>query len=201
MRKIGIDIDDCLAVNMPQFLKRVKSRFGIDIPITSLIGPSHKTEDYGFTTLTQVKSLQAEDAQKKFLLNLSVHKNSVSAVNAIADKNQVILVTSRNNYDLKLLVQHTKMWLKLHGFNYHHLLFTQDKGQAAKDLQLDILIDDSLKFAEQAVSQGFKVILYAQPWNQSYKNYLGPIPSKSVVARCEDWADIAKIINKEYSSN
>lgn len=194
--KIGIDIDDCLATYTPVFLQRVHQYYGIKVPITAMNGSSAKTEDYGFISKEQARQLLILDRQDQVLINLSTYPDCVTAVNNLAKNHQVHLITSRDNYEQKLLKAHTKDWLKKHGFIYHNLEFSQDKGEYSKKLGLELFIDDSLKFAKQATSCGIPVILFAQPWNQNYQQYLGKDLSFMILGRCDSWERIIELINK-----
>lgn len=194
--KIGIDIDDCLATYTSVFLQRVHQYYGIEVPITAMNGPSAKTEDYGFISKQQARQLLTLDRQDRILINLSTYPGCVTAVNNLANNHQVHLVTSRDNYEQKLLKAHTKDWLQEHGFIYHNLEFSQDKGELAKRLDLELFIDDSLKFAKQAIAYGIPVILFAQPWNQNYHQYLGKDLSVMILGRCDSWEKIIELINK-----
>lgn len=193
---IGIDIDDCLAAYMPVFLNRVDRYYNIKIPVNALNKFSAKTEDYGFITVDQAKRLLNLENKDRVLLQLPTHQGAVKGVNNLAADNNIVLVTSRNNYDLKLLRQHTFLWLKKYGFIFHHIEFTQTKGETAEKLGINVFIEDSLKFAQQLTSSGIRVILYAQPWNKNYNQYLGKKLSKLIIGRTNNWDEIVDIVKR-----
>lgn len=194
---IGIDIDDCLANYMPVFLDRIDHYYNIKVSIKDLNNFSAKTEDYGYITPNQAKKLLSLEKKDEVLLGLPPQSGAAPAVNNLAASNKIIIITSRNNYNLKMLKKHTNLWLNKHGFLFHEIRFSQDKGQSASKLGIDIFIEDSLKFAKQLIDSGVKVILYAQPWNDNYVDYLGQELSQSILGRTNSWKEIMNIVEKE----
>lgn len=192
--KISIDIDDCLAKYMPMFLKQVDKYFGIKVDLNSLNGFSAKTEEYGYITPIQAQHILSLDHKDQTLLALPVHNNANRAVHSLCQNHTVILLTSRNNYDSKILKQHTITWLKQNNFIYHQLVFSPNKAETIKKLGIDILVDDSLEFAQQAINANAKVILFTQPWNRKYKQFLGK-KSQNILKRSNNWLEISNYLN------
>jgi uncharacterized protein len=85
-----------------------------------------------------------------------------------------------------------KNWLKLHKINFKNYVGVLE-GVEKSQLDYDVFIDDSPLNAKSMLEEGKSVILYSQPWNESFKD--------NRVTRIHELHDSISIIDKMINTS
>jgi 5'(3')-deoxyribonucleotidase len=188
--RIAVDIDDCLAPNADDFIERALKTFGLRIDLEEVTGPSHKLQDYGYISEEQARQIKLERAKDSAFRNLCPFPGAIEAIKTMLSKHEVFFLTSRDDYEHSLICADTAHWLEKNGLDGTSLYVTSRKGEAIKTLGINLLVDDSLTFAKEAIRAGAAAIIFARPWNRDFKKHLGADSLGSVWGRCESWSDV-----------
>jgi uncharacterized HAD superfamily protein len=188
-KKIGIDLDEVLANFHAAIMDYHNKVYGTFL----------KPEDFKTCLYNEVWGGTLQEAIQKvndfyfssYFSNISPISHSVSSVDILARENELFIVTSRPNF----LKEETERWLnqffqdKFSGVFYSSNHYTKRKNcgkskwQICKELEVSVLIDDSLDYVTQCPSTGIRGILFGDyPWNQN-----GNLPKN--VIRVRDWKE------------
>ena len=108
--KIGIDIDDCIAQSVEFYCAAANRLFGKTINVRSLIHPSGKLEEAGLITKSEFQKLHSGLIKHRFLRELKPFPNTSEAINRLSIENDLIFITSRDNYEEEKVRKDTEYW-------------------------------------------------------------------------------------------
>lgn len=198
---IGIDVDDTIS-NSFETIFADSQKFDIEL------GNSGEPKQYGkISDHNQIETLyshwtneQIELFWKKYfikVLTVARPKDCVAEVlkNLKEEGNNIIIITSRYE-ELEgstKIEDYTRKWLDKNGIVYDKLVLgANDKLKAAKENDIDLFIDDSIKHCRNAQSGNIRTILYTSICNQGVET-----PD---LERAYSWVQIydkyKKIVNK-----
>ena len=117
--------------------------------------------------------------------------NAVEIINKWKEEgNNIYIITARfpsENFDIKAK---TEEWLKKYGIKYDKLLLNvENKAQAAKDYNIEVFIDDSMKNCNQLSESGIKTYVFDTRINEN-------IECDSKIKRVYSWLHL----NQELES-
>lgn len=144
-KRIGVDIDDVLANWLEPFSKLVD----IEVP---------KMWNFGYTDYVN-KLLEEGFDYKEFMLNLPVKTNP----DDIAFE-PICYITNRTHTDLSVAEE----WLNKNKFPKAKIIQTADKISAAKEMNLDIFVDDKFDTFVAMNNADIMCYLFDAPHNQRY---------------------------------
>ncbi len=175
--KLGLDLDGVICDFNSAFAKLANEVLGRDlVPVEA--NPPRWDWLSAYCTQEEIARVWAEGHRRHFLRDLPwdesfcpVDTNSYTnqareRLIAICETHEVYFLTSRTGKDAKW---DTEYWLTEHAnIGCPTVLLTQEKGLAAKALQLDILIDDYPPFLLQTrlASPGTRLYLRRRRYNQ-----------------------------------
>lgn len=198
---IGIDVDDTIS-NSFETIFADSQKFDIEL------GNSGEPKQYGkISDHNQIETLyshwtneQIELFWKKYfikVLTVARPKDCVAEVlkNLKEEGNNIIIITSRYE-ELEgstEIEDYTRKWLDKNGIVYDKLVLgANDKLKAAKENDIDLFIDDSIKHCRNAQSGNIRTILYTSICNQGVETL--------DLERAYSWVQIydkyKKIVNK-----
>jgi len=162
--EVGIDIDDVVA----QWYDDSHARC-VQAGITNGVTPKtwRPYEEYGCTDQEWYDVLN-QALLDGYLLEMGACPGALDALRALwLGGHGIHFVTARGFFQQgDLIREHTKIWLDILGIAYDSLTFTQDKGEAAVDLALDVFIDDHIRNYDKVEEAGVNAYLVDRPWNQ-----------------------------------
>jgi hypothetical protein len=98
--------------------------------------------------------------------NIPLTENNIASVtDKLSNLGTVDIVTARE----ESTHNDVKNWLKLHKINFKNYVGVLE-GIEKSQLDYDIFIDDSPLNAKSMLEEGKSVILYSQPWNESFND-------------------------------
>jgi uncharacterized HAD superfamily protein len=175
--RIAIDIDSTLHHYWDQFAEVAARRFGVDLPYASQ------------TTwrITQMETEQAalcvaETHREEFVAAAVPYEGAVEAVNAWHAHGHFIHITSH-----RATTAHdaTAAWLEAIGLAHDELYCSYDKIARCREIEIDLLIDDSPVNLAGAAAAGIRGATILHPWNES------AIAEHGVIA-ARDWPELAR---------
>jgi uncharacterized HAD superfamily protein len=169
--KIGVDLDDVLADLLNKLVKFHNEKFG-----TSLTRKDFNNYNlwkvWGGTkeeTVQKLYDFYNSDYSKK----VGVIDGAKESVNSLKKNHKLVVITSRQND----FIEQTERWVNENFPGvFSGIYFTNYQSRSGKirtkseicdKLGIDILIEDSLKFAKDCARPDRKVFLLDRPWNQS----------------------------------
>ncbi len=187
--RIGIDLDDVLAESLPGYLEAFRRRFGHEVRIEEAAWEIFRR--YPEISATQLGGFFEELEANNFLSTRPVYPEAVRAVKALAaDGHRLFVVTGR-------LTQHraqTRRLLQQAGLLAFFEALVHRGGEApaeykpriARELKLDLLIEDELHVALAAAEVPIPVLLFDRPWNRA------ALPPG--ITRVADWDHALRLI-------
>jgi len=191
--KIAVDLDDVLGQTMPAIIEFHNKTYGTNFRI-------HDVKTYD---LWDIWGGSKEEAIEKIAaFHTSPYGENIKPVSGALDgcvslkkNNELFVITSRRNE----FIPETERWIErcfpnMFAGIYFTNHFGQDaakitKGEICDNLGIDVMIEDSLKFAIGCIAPDRKVFLFDQPWNQS-----DGLPEG--ITRVHSWKDIVEKIGK-----
>jgi len=187
--KIGIDLDDVLAVSLPHYLQALNRRFGLSIEPAD--GAWRILDQFPHIPRREANSFFTELIEGGFFLSRPLMQGAREAVESLAqDGHHLFIVTGRATRDAAV----TREWLHEVGLLGHFGAVVHNgkerveryKAAAASDLQLDLFIEDELAVATAIAEAAIPVLLFDHPWNR------GAVPSN--VRRVRSWTEVLDLI-------
>ncbi len=188
---IGYDVDGVVVEIMRPMVKFLASR-GIVVP------PYEKTHDHN---LTRIWGCEPAEVSRRIGLfyastefaNLEPVDGAVSAFASLFPPHDAHGITARPEGIKDTTFGFFQRYFQNHG-DIHHLghhgdgsLSGRTKGQVAKELGLDLFVEDAPMNAQDVASYGVPVLLVSRPWNASFELPLG-------VTRVSGWEDVLKYV-------
>lgn len=173
---IGIDIDDTISDSFESVFADSQK---FDIEELGNNGQVNKYgkiphHDYIETLYSHWSKEQTYNFWSKYFINMLTKARPKPYVSEVLEKlhkegNRIILITSRYEVEENSneVEQYTKQWLAKNNIKYDKFIMNaQDKLIAAKDNNVDIFIDDSIKHCLRMLEGNIKPLLYTSICNQ-----------------------------------
>ncbi len=190
--KIAIDLDEVIANHIEKLINFYHKKTG------KLI------QEGKFTTydwwipwgITKEEAIEIDHEFKKSKMfdNIKPVKNAFKSIKSIVENNKLFIITSRPT----IYKERTEKWIKknlpnipitiIHSADFYSGSKLKTKVETCKDIGIDLILEDHIKYALGCAEQGIKVILFNKPWNQgvSHKN----------IIRVNNWIEALKEIQK-----
>lgn len=193
--KIGIDIDDTIATSFEQVFI-YSQKFDIEeLQNSGNVQNYGKIEDHNYI---EAMYPHWNDEQfkifwnryfKDVLINVNVKPCAQEIIQKLYDEgNEIYIITSRYEEENLEVEKNTKLWLQKNNIPYKELILNvQDKGSKAKELNLDLFIDDSIDHCKSLQKNEVKPLLMTSIMNQAVN-----IPE---IERVYSWLQIYNKIN------
>jgi uncharacterized HAD superfamily protein len=171
---IAVDIDGVIAEFVGPLYAKTHKRYNVDLPpsmlyghrVSSVLGvPYQELKDLVFPTIVEDLPLipQAKDTLTQLW----------------QDGHRIHIITARPIEQTRV----TEKWLAKHNIPYHNLRFLKSGTKCNVNLHVDVVIEDDLYEAMSWHPRLENIILYDQPWNQSFN-------LKQLLTRVHSWHDI-----------
>jgi hypothetical protein len=210
--KLGIDLDDVIAICSVPYLRRFAQEFNVELPDESQIGwhlLSQKEAGHALVPgLDKVSHEQRDQFRIRlydstFFAELEVYKDCPAVLERlVAGGHELYFITARAERRRYI----TETWLREKGIFDHakavHLKPMGDfrpeyprgrydpagsavyKTRLAKELELDAFCEDDVIISETLARAGVNVFLFDQPWNREVKG--------ERITRVQGWTDLAQ---------
>jgi uncharacterized HAD superfamily protein len=192
--KIGLDMDEVLAQFLVTFIVYHNEKYNTN----------YRMEDIDEFELWKVWGGTKEEIAER--IRLFVDEGMVLKLTPVPLAQQIIEELKKDNELYVITARHdsgretSEKWLEEHfpeTFNEIHMSIDshkengsgKTKAEICKDLQIDIMVEDSFPFASSIALSGTPVILLNYSWN--IKN--GELEN---IYRAKDWSEIPQLINK-----
>lgn len=173
---IGIDIDDTISDSFESVFAD-SQKFDIEeLKNTGKVHQYGKIENHYYieTLYPHWNNKQVDNFWSKYFINMLTKSKPKSYVAETLEKlhkegNSIILITSRYEVEenSSMVEQYTKEWLAKNNIKYDKLVMNaQDKLLAAKENNIDLFIDDSIKHCRRMLEGNIKTFLYTSICNQ-----------------------------------
>lgn len=157
--RIGIDIDDTL-VSTSESFEEIKKKY-------NLVFSKKWHDDWTQSEMDLIFNKYLEE----ILLCAKFKKNAIEVVNYLYSLgHELIVITARTNKYCKIMKEKTLEILKREGLNISEVYFEQSKkSDLAKELNIDLMIDDSRYVYDNMQKDGINCILFGdkiKTWNE-----------------------------------
>lgn len=156
--RIAIDIDSTLHHYWDRLSDSARRRFGIDLPYEEQF-------DWGITRLKpqQLQVCIEDTHSEEAILAGKPYDGAVETVNAWHEAGHFIHITSHRAEGCHAA---TARWLEQIGLCHDDLHCSYDKVARCRELQIDVLIDDSPVNLQAALEAGIVAATITHPWNE-----------------------------------
>jgi uncharacterized HAD superfamily protein len=156
--RIAIDIDSTLHHYWDRLSAAARRRFGVELPYEEQL-------DWGITRLRhdQLHLCIQETHCEAAILAGEPYPDAVETVRRWHDDGHFIHITSHRDPEAW---DATARWLEQIGVPYDDLHCSHDKVGRCRELEIDLLIDDSPENLARAIDEGLVVATIAHPWNR-----------------------------------
>jgi uncharacterized HAD superfamily protein len=210
--KIGIDLDDVMAICSVPYLRRFAQEFNVELPDESQIGWHLLSQkERGHTPMPGLERVSLEQRDQfrirlydsTFFSELEVYKDCPAVLERlVAAGHELYFITARAERRRYI----TETWLREKGIFDHakavHLKPMGDfrpeyprgrydpagsaeyKSRLAGELELDAFCEDDVVIAQTLARSGVRVFLFDQPWNREV--------SGERITRVAGWTDLAQ---------
>ncbi len=185
---IGVDLDEVLSDTLSPLIQFHNEKYG-----TSL----EKKHFHSYKWWKVWGGTRDESVGKFFQFYKSTHfknvkplQDAISVINQLSRNHQLVVITSRQ----REFIKDTKRWIQKHFPSRFKDIFiinhadwaisgtSLTKAEICQREGVDVLIEDSLEYARECISDRTKVLLFDYPWNK------GKLPKG--VYRVHSWQDI-----------
>ncbi|MBQ7411252.1 MAG: hypothetical protein IJW20_07725 [Clostridia bacterium] len=172
----GIDIDDTISNTFETFLPYMKKFVEEDLKRKLDLNLESKVDYYN---VIEKYNLSEDEARKfwvdyfvKIIENVIPKKSSVEIINKIKENgNKVFLITARFDDGIIDVRAVTEKWLEANNIKYDKLIIdSQNKLEIAKQENIDIFLDDSIRNCEMLSSGNIKTYMFSTENNKYYEN-------------------------------
>ena len=189
---IGCDIDGVVADMGKAFLPYLqKAKPGTQLKDVT----EYSFEKFGLDgkrTVEMFKSFKKTGDYKKMDVIRGARWGTYETI--YSQGNPLYFITARNFYPE--LESETWDWLLEKELSFDGVIYgIRDKYLAAKELSVDVLIDDHPDIIEDVSNRGMNTIVFDQPWNQRVKE-------NKRIKRCKSWFQVCDYLEwKKINQN
>ena len=176
--RIAIDIDSTLHHYWDQFEAAAKRRFGVDLPYEDQLWHIDRLRP------EQVRACVAETHSDEQILAAEPYPGAVETVRAWKEAGHFIHITSHRDTAAH---RATEQWLEAIGLPYDELYCSWDKVSHAREIGIELLIDDSPVNLEAALEAGIRGATLSHPWNRD-------ICEEEDIVCATDWQALARAL-------
>ena len=176
--RIAIDIDSTLHHYWDQFEAAAKRRFGVELPYEDQLWHIDRLRP------EQVKACVEETHSEEQILAAEPYPGAVETVRAWKEAGHFIHITSHRDTAAH---DATERWLQAIGLPYDELYCSWDKVSHAREIGIELLIDDSPVNLEAAVEAGIRGATLSHPWNRD-------ICEEEDIVCAPDWQALARAL-------
>lgn len=182
--KIGLDVDDTITDSYIVGLKHTAEYYNMDFDELYNKGYSYqymRTHDNEFP-----EYIKFIDENLKYMIEeIDAKENATEVINKLKEEgNEIIIITAREG----ARKGQTAASLEGFGIPFDNILEgVWNKGEVAKELGIDVFIDDSIMHCEQMDAQGIKAILFDAPYNRE----------DTIHTRVKTWNEVYEILGKK----
>jgi uncharacterized HAD superfamily protein len=179
--KIAIDIDSTLHHYWDDLERAARRRFGVSLPYAEQV-----TWEISQLRPEQLRACIAETHADRIVLKAEPYPGAVDAVRRWHEAGHWIHITSH-----RAVTAHdaTTRWLEQIGLPYDDLHCSYDKITRAKELGIDLLIDDSPVNLTGALEAGIMGATIRHPWNRDL------VEEEDIVA-ADDWPELERKLQR-----
>ena len=175
--RIAVDIDSTLHHYWDQLATIAKRRFGVDLPY----------DDQLTWRITQLRPEQvhvcvAETHREANVLAAEPYPGAVEAIRAWHEDGHFIHVTSHRTTEAH---DATARWLERIGLPHDELYCSFDKVARCREIEIDVLIDDSPVTLVRAGEFGITPATILHPWNRD-------LCEEEDIVCAPDWPTLAR---------
>lgn len=172
----GIDIDDTISNTFETFLPYMKKFVEEDLKRKLDLNLESKVDYYN---VIEKYNLSEDEARKfwvdyfvKIIENVIPKKSSVEIINKIKENgNKIFLITARFDDGIIDVRAVTEKWLEANNIKYDKLIIdSQNKLEIAKQENIDIFLDDSIRNCEMLSNGNIKTYMFSTENNKYYEN-------------------------------
>lgn len=193
---VGIDLDEVLANLVESVLEHYHERTGRRFRREDM-------ESYNFWDLWGGTREQAIEVVHDFFssdrfADVRPVQGAVEAIEVLSRQHGLVIVTARP----KSIEDETRRWVAGHfgeSFQGVHLAnhFSKEgeelkKSSICRQLEVDLMIEDSLEHAEDCAERGIPVVLLESPWNSNQ-------PAPAGIIRAGSWSEISHLLTGRSS--
>jgi hypothetical protein len=175
--KIAIDIDSTLHHYWDALEDAARRRFGVSLPYEHQV-----TWEISQLRPEQLQACIAETHAEHTVLAAEPYPGAVEVVQRWHEAGHWIHITSHRAVEAHGA---TARWLDSIGLPYHDLHCSYDKISRARELGIDVLVDDSPVNLLGALEAGILGATLVHPWNRDV------VEEEDVVA-AEDWPELER---------
>lgn len=177
--RIAIDIDSTLHHYWDQLAAEARRRFGIDLPYELQV-------DWGISRLRpeQLQACIAETHRPESILCAVPYPHAVETVAAWHAAGHFVQITSHRAREAH---DPTARWLERIGLPYDELYCSFDKISRCRELEIDLLIDDSPLNLRSAVDCGIIAATLEHPWNADVRE-------EEDIISAPDWRELSRAL-------
>jgi uncharacterized HAD superfamily protein len=175
--RIAVDIDSTLHHYWDQLAAIAKRRFGVDLPYDEQV-----TWRISRLRPEQVHVCVAETHREANVLAAEPYPGAVEAIRAWHEAGHFIHVTSHRTTEAQ---DATERWLKQIGLPYDELYCSFDKVARCREIEIDLLIDDSPFTLANALEAGMTAATIEHPWNRD-------LCEEEDIVSAPDWPTLAQ---------
>lgn len=171
--KIGIDIDDTISDTFSALLPYAQ-KYHIEVlgrsgKVNTLNAPNHMY----VRTIHNWTEKEDKDFLDKyygaFVKEVKIKALAREYIEKLAKDNEIIIITARFPGRYEKIEQLTKEWLEENKVPYNKLIFNaQDKVKIAKELGIDLFIDDSYTNCKEMAENGIRTFMMDSKVNCNY---------------------------------
>jgi uncharacterized HAD superfamily protein len=190
--RIGIDLDDVVFDFVNLLLKKYNEKFEKEIFFEEIYD-FYFAKIFGMTE-EEFNKFFIEIFDKETVINMDLIKDANLILDLFEDEdNKIFFITSRadarNGTIESLNKNFPKTSFKLF-FSSNPYCKTEgkNKGEICKDLELDFMIEDDPKHAEDCAKKEIKVLLLDKPWNKNCIEH-------EKIKRVNNWKEILEKLN------
>ena len=189
--KIAVDLDEVLSQSMPALIKYHNDKYGTSLKTEDF--KSYKFEEIWGGNLIEAINKVNDFHQSKYFDNVLPVKGAKEVLEKLKKNNELFILTARSE-DMREKTEKfvekyfPKIFSKIYFTNHFALNGTETtKKEMCDTLDIDVLIEDNIKYAGECATEKRKIYLMDYPWNQSDK-----LPKN--VIRVHSWQEIGKKI-------
>lgn len=196
--RIAIDIDDTLG-NFSDTLFKYALEYDKKLRSNGVINDSKYVVDGKFDWTKKETDYFYKNYIELVGHNLVPFKNAKEVIDKLRDEGNKIIIISARSKDYIDAYKMTLEWLKRYEINIDEIyLGFEDKALKAKELDIDVFLDDRPSICKRVSAMGIKTYIYDSKYNHNYV--------LDGVERVSNWDEFyskvkgGKVYEKKYNS-
>lgn len=186
---IAVDCDDVLLPSQEQIIRLYNTRYSTNVPVEAAYTAANGAWQADAATIAErIYDIQLSEEYGE----VAPFADAIEVCHRLAEQHELHLVTARPGRLMTLTIAMLERYFEGVFREIEHVGLGGNKGDICRNLNADVLVDDSATHLETAAQCGISHLL----WFGDYPWQSGGVKNGIAITCCHDWHEVEQVVDR-----